>query len=198
MGGVPYGRPMAMTADDRDGLALDSLTFTAGPFLCGFPNGLQATVTLQGGVVQDLSLDVLDLGTGASLDDLDATAVDGGRRRLRWLSEALRLGGLDALAVRAACAARDGIDPSTFAAVVRRSGLAAMWSGIGVIDGVDARARLLSVLEPDSNPTAGRVHDVSLQRLASVAVGSDWPDAIVAICSVGLDIDAVHTGMARR
>src|SRR3546814_14230756 len=58
MGGKPYGRPMAMTEDDRrDGLALDAYTATFGPFLPVFPPGLQLSLTLQGDVVQ--SADVL-------------------------------------------------------------------------------------------------------------------------------------------
>jgi len=54
MGGVPYGRPMAMNMHDdiRDGLTLDSLTVTLGPFLPVLPPGLGAKVTLQGDLVQ--------------------------------------------------------------------------------------------------------------------------------------------------
>ena len=52
MGGTPYGRPMAMTDDDlRDGLALDPLTFSIGPFWPILPPGLSAKVTLHGDVV---------------------------------------------------------------------------------------------------------------------------------------------------
>lgn len=58
MGGVPYGRPMAMppTEDLRDGLALDILTFRLGPFFPLWPAGLAAEVTLQGDIVQQLSV----------------------------------------------------------------------------------------------------------------------------------------------
>ncbi len=52
MGGVPYGRPMAMTADDRDGLALDALRFTVGPFAPMLPSGLVLAVSVQGDVIQ--------------------------------------------------------------------------------------------------------------------------------------------------
>ncbi|BBI65518.1 hypothetical protein HSBAA_PA_1210 (plasmid) [Vreelandella sulfidaeris] len=50
MGGVPYGRPMAMNMqeDISDGLTLDSLTFRLGPFFMAFPPGMAAEVTLQG------------------------------------------------------------------------------------------------------------------------------------------------------
>lgn len=53
MGGTPYGRPMAMTADDlRDGLALDQYTVELGPFLPTLPPGLVLQITLQGDVIQ--------------------------------------------------------------------------------------------------------------------------------------------------
>lgn len=55
MGGTPYGRGMAMTADDlRDGLSLDTYTARVGPFLSGLPDGLQLEITLQGDVVQSV------------------------------------------------------------------------------------------------------------------------------------------------
>lgn len=54
MGGKPYGRPMAMTGDDlRDGLALDRVPFTVGPFLPALPPGMVLRVVLQGDVVQE-------------------------------------------------------------------------------------------------------------------------------------------------
>ncbi|MBW3602419.1 MAG: hypothetical protein KY434_06960, partial [Actinobacteria bacterium] len=52
MGGTPYGRPMPMTADDRDGLALDQLSVRVGPLLPALPPGLALDVRLQGDVVQ--------------------------------------------------------------------------------------------------------------------------------------------------
>lgn len=52
MGGNPYGRPMAMTAEDiRDGLALDAYTARFGPFLPMLPPGLVLDLTLQGDVI---------------------------------------------------------------------------------------------------------------------------------------------------
>ncbi|GAA3907717.1 hypothetical protein GCM10022228_17590 [Halomonas cibimaris] len=58
MGGVPYGRPMAMppTPDLRDGLALDVLTFRLGPFFPLWPAGLAAEVALQGDIVQQFAV----------------------------------------------------------------------------------------------------------------------------------------------
>ncbi|WP_219942169.1 hypothetical protein [Iamia sp. SCSIO 61187] len=51
-GGVPYGRPMAEVAPDRDGLRLDQLTVRIGPFFARFPTGLVLEVRLQGDVIQ--------------------------------------------------------------------------------------------------------------------------------------------------
>lgn len=52
MGGNPYGRSLAMTADDiRDGLALDAYTARFGPFLPMLPPGLVLDLTLQGDVI---------------------------------------------------------------------------------------------------------------------------------------------------
>jgi hypothetical protein len=195
MGGVPYGRPMAMTGDDRDGLSLDRLPVTLGPFLPGFPNGLQANVTLQGGIVQDLSLAVLDLGDGPSLDDLDEEPVTTQRLRLRCLADALRLGGLPALGARAARSARQGASPATLSTAVRCSGLPAAWAGIGVVDGVDARARLLRALDPDAS--GADQPSVGLDRLASALVGSDWADVVVAIASFEFATDGAYTPGAR-
>lgn len=121
MGGTPYGRAMAMTADDlRDGLALDRVPLRAGPFLPGFPPGLVLDTALQGDVLQSAALDVRPADTGerfagapidgpssavaaltapASIADLERERA---RSHLAWAAEHLRLQGLDALARRTA------------------------------------------------------------------------------------------------
>lgn len=188
MGGVPYGRPMAMTGDDRDGLALDQSTVELGPFLPGFPNGLRVEATLQGGVVQRARVTVLDLGSGADLGapDNDAPA----RRELRWLADALALGGLPALAARAARIARAGGGAGAREALVRRvrrSGLPATWAGIGRLDGADARDRLERHL---ATGLGEEIHvDVAPGDVAALLVGQDWGDALVTICSLNLATD---------
>ncbi|QGG94140.1 NADH-quinone oxidoreductase subunit D-related protein [Actinomarinicola tropica] len=55
-GGVPYGRPMAGVAPDRDGLRLDQLTVRIGPFFARFPTGLVLEILLQGDVVQQANV----------------------------------------------------------------------------------------------------------------------------------------------
>ena len=56
MGGVPYGRPMAMRAPDRDGLELDRLPLRLGPFFPHLPPGLVLEVKLQGDVFQEVAV----------------------------------------------------------------------------------------------------------------------------------------------
>lgn len=153
-GGVPYGRPMAGRADDRDGLTLDQLPLRMGPLLAPLPQGLTLQVALQGDVVQDV--DVED----NPFDGVDAPAPAGlapflravtepvpvaelelarARHHLRWLARALSVHGLSALARRVLGFAA-GLEPSDGEAVravertVRRTGVLA-WAtaGVGVV-----------------------------------------------------------------
>ncbi len=67
-GGVPYGRPMAEVAPDRDGLRLDQLTVRIGPFFARFPTGLVLEVRLQGDVVQQAHVVVAPEGEAVAVD----------------------------------------------------------------------------------------------------------------------------------
>lgn len=105
MGGVPYGRPMAMTADDRDGLALDTLSFSLGPFLPWMPPGLELQVTMQGDVLTDVEAGPNPFTGGVPLGGpLHAPhpgdAVSEARERLQYVARVLDVHGLRALAVR--------------------------------------------------------------------------------------------------
>lgn len=118
-GGVPYGRPMAGRAPDRDGLELDQLPVRVGPFFAPFPAGLTLDVKLQGDVVQDVSIPgnpfavpaAVAGAAGAEAADPFRAALTApvpiadlerarARHHLRWLARALRVHGLDALARR--------------------------------------------------------------------------------------------------
>jgi hypothetical protein len=185
MGGVPFGRPMAMTGDDRDGLALDQLSVSWGPYLVGMPTGVGVQVVLQGDVVQHAEVHLLDQGSGPDLDDLVALEADVRRARhdLRWLAEGLHLAGLSALSARAAaCSLRpDDAARRRLVRAVRRSGLLRTWSGVAVLDGRDAARRLADRLDPPGDRDRA---DVDPDRLASAIVGLPWAEARVVLWSV--------------
>ena len=158
MGGVPFGRPMAMTGDDRDGLALGQVSADLGPFLVGLPAATVARVTFQGEVVQALELRPQAVPEAPVLDPVLARFDEArhrpvpvaelerarARHHLRAVAECFRLAGLWALAARAASLARGagagvaGVDPAAVAALGRRlraSALLASWSGVGTFPG---------------------------------------------------------------
>jgi hypothetical protein len=68
-GGVPYGRPLAGRANDRDGLKLDQILVRVGPFLPPFPPGLMLDVKIQGDVIQEVSMPAAALDDGSSVAD---------------------------------------------------------------------------------------------------------------------------------
>ena len=208
MGGVPWGRPMAMTASDRDGLALDQQEVTWGPFLVGLPTGVQVRTLLQGGLAQEVEVAMLGLGAGPALDEAGSV---GARRPLQWLAEVLRLSGLDALGTRAARLARDardardqgtgpdGLDGSararaTLVRRVRRSGLAASWVGLAPLNGRDARQRLelalSAILAGEARPSPTADADLSPGDVGALLVGLSWTDAVAALASLDLRTDA--------
>ncbi len=128
MGGTPYGRPMAMTGDDRDGLALDQLHLPLGPFLEWLPPGVVLDVTLQGEVLQAVTPRLAspggEIGSPPAPGNAPASAA---HQSLRLLALALHLHGLDALAARAARLPAAGDDDAARAfrrleGAVRRSG----------------------------------------------------------------------------
>lgn len=56
MGGKPFGRSMAEMAPDRDGLMLDALKVSVGPFHPALPPGLILRLELHGDVVTDVGV----------------------------------------------------------------------------------------------------------------------------------------------
>lgn len=148
-GGVPYGRPMAERGADRDGLQLDRLPVTLGPWLPALPPGLSMRAAFQGDLVQEIT--VGPSGVSGHVDLLFHKALDHpaaiaelemarARHHLRWLAESLRLLGLGPLGVRALRLAHR-LTPGDAAAVekliraVRRSG-AFLW-GLGSVGHLD-------------------------------------------------------------
>lgn len=194
MGGTPYGRPMAMTGEDRDGLALDQLRLRLGPFLEWLPPGVSLDVTMQGEVLQEvvprLAPPTADDVGAAVLDAATGDVADG----LRWLALGLHIHGLGALSARAASlAGTGGGDPRAVERLcrsVRRSGL--LWSvrGVGWIDGLgDVSDRWQERLE-----RLGRVDDdidapgphvgLTWSGLADELRGSTLTDAVSTVVSL--------------
>ncbi len=111
MGGMPYGRPMAMAMmeDLRDGLKLDSLSFTLGPFYSALPPGLQLNLTMQGDLVQMAMIESSTypmhiprrffeaLARPVPIAELEMARA---RHHLHRLAQVLRLAGLGSLARR--------------------------------------------------------------------------------------------------
>ncbi|MEX1173288.1 MAG: hypothetical protein WEG56_11840 [Chloroflexota bacterium] len=137
-GGTPYGRPMAELAPDRDGLRLDVLLVTLGPFYPRLPVGLVLDVQLAGDVLTEVAMSrssaagagpaspfIRALSGPVSIAELELARA---RDHLRWLSDALVAQGLPAYGRRALRLAHDvragdGRRVRAFAARIRRSGV---------------------------------------------------------------------------
>ncbi|MFP5342558.1 MAG: hypothetical protein ACLGIJ_06510 [Candidatus Limnocylindria bacterium] len=139
-GGTPYGRPMAELGPDRDGLRLDVLPVTLGPFFPRLPAGLVLDVKLAGDVVTEVAVATSrPLATGGGPESPFVRALSGpvsiaelelarAREHLRWLSDALLALGLPAYGLRALRLAHDvragdGRRVRAFAARIRLSGV---------------------------------------------------------------------------
>lgn len=108
-GGRPYGRPMAMREEGRDGLALDRIRVPVGPFFGCFPPGLSLYVGLAGDVIQRVEVDpnpfhaiaesmpAPEWALAATIGEIERARA---RHHLRWLADALRVAGLVALGSR--------------------------------------------------------------------------------------------------
>lgn len=176
MGGKPYGRPMAMTDDDRrDGLALDAYAVRLGPFLPMLPPGLVLDVTLQGDVVQSAAahLPPFDQGPGPA--------------PLRAVARMARLLGLPALAERCLRAAAGAAPPP------RRLRRRLLWSGalhaippgLGSVGGADARDRLADWADWAARADGGDAREppAGRARLDDLLPGLEWSEAMIVINS---------------
>lgn len=161
MGGRPYGRPMAMTADDlRDGLALDRLELTLGPFFPPFPPGLTLQVALQGDVIQSVAMvrapfvqPLPEIFRRALREPVLTGALNAARARLllRRTARVLRAAGAGALADRAlGLAVAEAPAPARvrrLRTLVRWGGSLAALGGSGARSNVDVGVRLEGWLE---------------------------------------------------
>jgi hypothetical protein len=210
MGGTPYGRPMAMTGDDRDGLALDQLQLRLGPFLDALPAGLTMEVTLQGEVVQACEL---HRSPPAETTGEHGPVPSRPRQRqvhpatdpLRHLAWALHLHSLDGLGARAARLAIATTDTDVdrshlsrdLVALRRRIGRTGLLWGlrsVGPIEGQgDAAMRwknrletIAEALETSDAPAADPLASVPVETLGQAIVGLSLNDAMTTIASVDL------------
>ena len=152
-GGVPYGRPLADRAADRDGLTLDQLSFRVGPFWHPLPPGLLLELDLQGDVIQRVGFPAEAYAPSTSAIDGDIFVrsltepvrvadieLSRARSHLRRLAEAVALHGLDALGARilrlAIAASPDSAGQvEALTGPLRRSGfLGWATSGVGALD----------------------------------------------------------------
>ena len=174
-GGTPFGRPMADRAPDRDGLALDVVPITVGPFFPALPPGLTLRVTFQGDVIHELEVRRMPWWRARSESGRIGIAeleVARARQHLRWLAHALRLQGLAGLGLRALALAEQPGGPDRAAAermvrMVRRLPLRWMTRGLGRLSADDVAGHGLGVVARAS----GVVEDARVGDPAYAALG---------------------------
>lgn len=114
-GGTPYGRPLAELGPDPDGLRLDVVPVSIGPFFPRFPTGLVLDIRFSGDLVLDVAIGegALESPVGAPRPALRPflqalsepvpicqLELARAREHLRWLADALVAHGLPALGAR--------------------------------------------------------------------------------------------------
>ncbi|MGI9018971.1 MAG: hypothetical protein ACR2HR_18030 [Euzebya sp.] len=192
MGGHPYGRPMAMTGPDlRDGLQLDLLKATLGPFLASWwPPGLILDVALQGDVLAQVA--VADARPFARR--LDGAAVDidpGPPTATEIVTDMLVAVGHPVLARRWLLA--DTAGRRRLAGRVRWtfSGFSGT-RGHNADDGHDLpslAARWVSAAtDRDDLPERPLAGVIAVPRLPQLLTGLTWREAAVTIAGLGLDL----------
>jgi hypothetical protein len=185
MGGVPYGRPMAMTDEDgRDGLQLDQTTVQIGPYLRSWPSGLVLELALQGDVVQRATVVRSAYGpTKALVEDVSSRLRSAAR-----LLDLLELGGLAERCRRAAVAngPRQSARDALRAAVGRSGAFAALPPGLGRcrLGGMetDVRQRLRAWLTGDTGQPESAAID-GKPKLTGLLTGLEWNEAMLVINS---------------
>jgi hypothetical protein len=192
-GGVPYGRPMAGRADDRDGLKLDYLPVRIGPLFGPFPVGLTLDVRLQGDVIQQATLE--NFATAAAPGDgifqkalqarvpIRELELARARSHLHWLSDAVAVTGSSSLAERILRLARRVVpgDGNLVGAVERslhRRGFLG-WStrGVGVLRSEMLQGITGPVGRASGSPIDARAEDEAYRRIGFEPMMEDAGDA---------------------
>ena len=208
-GGEVAGLPMAGTAPDRDGLALDVLRVSLGPVLPGWPTGLLLRADLQGDVLTGAQLSWLDANEPADVDP----GADPRRTALDHLASLLSVAGW-LTAARDARRARDGLaspDSAERAAAERRAervvrrvrrSRALAWSlrGIGHLQGPDRDTdgdvldRLRRWCDAASDTAAvSRPGELPLDVVATLVLGSELAAARLIVASAGIQRSVAPT-----
>ncbi|QFG25342.1 hypothetical protein [Actinomadura sp. WMMB 499] len=172
---------MADRGDDRDGLRLDVLHVPLGPVLPDWPAGVRLDVALQGDVVQEAHVTVLESAPGYWRD--------GRARRLDAVARLLRVAGWDAAAERAAVL-RDAAPAEEDAAFCRRVArsrtLRWMTRGVGVRDGRDVHDRLSGWLDEIAGGE-GAADGEPVEVLPELVAGEELGRARLIVASVDVD-----------
>jgi hypothetical protein len=194
---------MAMTADGRDGLALDRLPLRLGPFLPGMPPGLTVVAGLQGDVLEDVSLEM-----APRRRDLEQAAWPRPLHRLVALAELVAMAGLGALARRTArVALSDRHDGSGLRMLRRRLdrpwGLRLATDGVGRVGGAegdDVTGRWRRWLDDEDRFVAGEhvdaVGPVDLDDLAAALTGDELGRAMLTLASLRPELAVTARVMA--
>lgn len=191
-GGVPYGRPMASLAPDRDGLRLDRLPTSVGPWFPFLPPGLRLRVGFAGDVLSGVEV-------------LPPPPVPGPRSDAdvfhRALREPVPISVLELARVRShLCALARALDAAGLAALARgvRRLMVDPQLGPARVDGLERRLRWSGFL---GWHTSG-VGRIDPDRLGGKALGpiaraaglpEDARDAVPAYLDAGFT-PAVETG----
>lgn len=190
---APGGLDMAGQGEDRDGLRLERLHPVWGPVLADWPAGLRLAVTLQGDVVQEVGVHVLDRGAGGADDELDPRAVAADE-----IGRLLAVVGWPAAADRARwvrdelAAGRDpGPRRDALAGRVRSSrALRAATVGVGLHQDADAADRLTDLLTAMTGagvaPALRHDREASLAALPALLPGLEVGAARLVVASLPL------------
>ena len=171
MGGTPYGRSMAMTGEDvRDGLQLDRVPLTLGPYHGALPPGMTLDLELQGDVIVDCS--VRSPGTQTLGGQVPGDAHDVDARTL-WVADLLRVHGLPDRSRQLLRTAFDGGNVDGLLSRSRRLLVGAL-TGVGEIDGADALGRLDNIVAGDAGPAASHLGHLLGEHLP----GMEWSEAV--------------------